>query len=289
MPTISAVICHYNPTLNPYLRFLVCLCVAAINKIPDSDLEILVCDGSPEPDPFVAQNVTAYENVRYLHGNRQLSFGETYNLGVHTSEAEFVVLIANDVLISSLQIKRLVKGLSEQVACTIPYLTRADYATQIGRRVRVPGRSFPSSMTINVNAFRRTLLLEIGGVPETLSGGYNDAVIFYRLRQKGYRIVLHNVGEIDHLRAITRRIASNLAFEKDRKIAPTLEKGLFAGTQPGKINDWARIYANSAQCFMPRLLWRLISLFPCRIAEHRGIGYLVAWLEPYLSAKLSKS
>lgn len=285
MTAISVVICHYNPTLNPYLRHLVCLCVAAINKIHDNDLEILVCDGSPEADPFVAENMAVYDNVRYLHDGRQLSFGETYNLGVRASMAEFVVLVANDVLISARQIGRLVKGLSGRVACTIPFLTRADYATQIGRRGRVAGRSLPSSMTINVNAFRRELLLEIGGVPETLSGGYNDAIIFYRLRQKGYQIVLLNVGEIDHLRAITRRISSNLAFERDRVIAPTLEAGLFAGTRPGQTNGWARIYANSAQCFWPRLLWRLISLLPWPVAEHRGLGYLVAWLEPYLSMK----
>lgn len=285
MATISVIVCHYNPTLNPYLRHLVCLGVAAINKIPDNDLEILVCDGSSEADPFVAENLAIYDNVRYLHGGRQLSFGETYNLGVRASTAEFVVLVANDVLISSLQIRRLVKGLSGRVACTIPFLTRADYATQIGRRARVPGRSLPSSMTINVNAFRRELLLEVGGVPEALSGGYNDAVIFYRLRQKGYQIVLLNVGEIDHLRAITRRIASNLAFDKDRQIAPTLEAGLFAGTRPGQTNSWARVYANSAQRFWPRLLWRLISLMPWQVKEHRGLGYLVAWLEPYLSFK----
>lgn len=57
-----------------------------MQKIPDEALQIFVCDGSPRPDPFVAESLAIYDNVRYLHAGRQLSFGETYNLGIQAAE-----------------------------------------------------------------------------------------------------------------------------------------------------------------------------------------------------------
>ncbi|MCA9989677.1 MAG: glycosyltransferase family 2 protein [Ardenticatenaceae bacterium] len=284
-PLATAVICHYNPTLNAYLRHLVCLCVASLQKIPDEALQIFVCDGSPRPDPFVAESLAIYDNVRYLHAGRQLSFGETYNLGIQAAETPYVVLLANDVLISAKQVRRLVKELRGDVTCAVPYLNRADYATQISRRWRVPRRSYPASMTINVNAFVREALAAIGNVPEALTGCYNDAVIFHRLRQRGQRIALVNVGEVDHLRAITRRIATNLACAQDLAQAAALEPALFAGVQPQSRNGWARMYANASQRRLPGLLWRLLSLLPWKLSEQHGLGYLVAWLEPYLSMR----
>jgi GT2 family glycosyltransferase len=281
---ITAVICHYNPTRHPYLQRLVGLCVGALERMPDEQLTILVCDGSPEPDPALAEQFTA-PRLCYLHAGRQLSFGATYNLGIEAAETETVVLIANDILISSLQLQQLAAELRGNVACAIPYLSRSDYGTQVSHRGRVPRRSLPASMTINVNAFRRPILQSVGNVPEELSGCFNDAVIHHRLQAKGYRVALVNVGEVDHLRAITRRISSNLSYQRDLASCPGLAPDLFRGVYPERQkNFWAKLYANAAQTAGSRLLWRLISYTPWKLDQQHGLGYYAARLEPYVSA-----
>lgn len=115
------------------------------------DRTILVCDGSPEPDGQLAENLDG-SDARYLHVGRPLSFGGTYNLGIEAIRTEYVVLVASDILISSPQVRRLVTEVRDGVACAIPYLTRSDYATQCIRRSRVPARRYPASMTLNVHA-----------------------------------------------------------------------------------------------------------------------------------------
>ncbi len=282
---ITAVICHYNPTRHVYLRYLVSLCVAALRRVPDEFLTILVCDGSPEPDGQLAATLDG-SNARYLHAGRPLSFGGTYNLGIEAAQTEYVVLIANDILISSPQVRQLVMELRDEVGCAIPYLTRSDYATQCTRRSRVPPRCYPASMTLNVNAFRRDVLRNAGSVPEELSGCFNDMVMFQRLRNRVCRIALVNVGHVDHLRAITRLISSNLSYERDLATAPSLAPDLFHGIRPTQQrNTWARLYANAAQRPLSRLLWLLVGHVPWELSQHRGLGYLAAWIEPYLACK----
>lgn len=284
---ITAVICHYNPTRHVYLQHLVSLCVAALRRIPDELLTILVCDGSPDPDRQVAATLSD-NNAAYLHAGRELTFGGTYNLGVEAARTEYVVLVANDILISAPQVRQLVSEVRDDVGCAIPYLTRSDYATQTARRVRVPRRCYPASMTLNVNAFRRDVLEGVGSVPEALSGCFNDMVIFQRLRNQGYRIALVNVAHVDHLRAITRHIASNLDYERDLATAPSLAPDLFRGIRPMRHkNTWARLYANAAQRPLSRLLWRLVGRVPWELKQYRGLGYLAAWLEPYLACTLA--
>lgn len=290
---ITSVICHYNPPQDPYLRHLAGVCVHTQKQMADPDLAILLCDGSPEPDPALAAEFAADPQVTYLHGGRQLSFGATYNMGVQAAESEFVVLIANDILILSRQIRALVDRLQGDVGCTIPYLLRSDYGPQVRRRQRVPKVAWPASMTFNVNAFRRPQLLEIGGVPEELSGYYNDAVVHHRLRARGLRIALVQVGQVDHLQAVTRRTVTaagsgqdRARYQRDLAQAQQLEPELFRGVDPQRQkNYWAHLYANSAQTRGSRWLWRAVSWWPRRLHQARGLGYWAGWLEPYFSAE----
>lgn len=285
-PDITAVICHYNPTRHVYLRHLVSLCVAALRRVPDERLSILVCDGSPEPDPQLAATLGASQAC-YLHAGRLLSFGGTYNLGIEAARTEYVVLVANDILISAPQVRQLVTEVRGDVACAIPYLTRSDYATQAARRSRVPFRCYPASMTLNVNAFRGDVLRGAGGVPEELSGCFNDIVMFQRLRDRGYRIALVDLKHVDHLRAITRLISSNLSYERDLATAPGLAPDLFHGIRPTEQkNLWARLYSKAAQRPLSRLLWLLVGRVPWELSQHGGLGYMAAWLEPYLTCTL---
>ena len=45
-------------------------------------------------------------------------------------------------------------------------------------------------MTLNFNAFPTDYLHEIGGVPIEFSGGFNDFMMAWRIRQDGRRIVI---------------------------------------------------------------------------------------------------
>lgn len=283
---LTAVICHYNPTGNPFLRRLVALGVAALQQDADPGLTVIVADGSPDPDRELAARL-AGPHTRYLHAGRSLSFGATYNFGVAAAGTEVVVLLANDVIIAASQLRRLAAALEGNVACAIPYLTRSDYPTQLQRRRRVPKRCLPASMTFNVNAFRRDRLRAAGDVPEELSGFFNDVILFHRLRGQGDAIALVDVGEVDHLRAVTRRISSNTRFDQDCAAAPALAPDLFAGIGPGTRNLWAHLYARSAQKPLARRLWGIVARTPRLLDPRRGLPFAVAMLEPYVAADRS--
>lgn len=291
---VAVVICHYNPTQNQYLRQLVTLCCAALRRTPDDavcaqeiELDILVCDGSPERDETLAAQILA-SGGRYVHGGEQLSFGATYNLGVRSSTAPYVVLMANDVLISAAQVRKLIGEVQkDRIGCAICYLTKGDYYTQISRRLPVPRRCYPASMTLNVNAFRREILEDIGCVPEELSGCFNDMVMFFRLRQKGLRTVLVNLGEVPHLAMVTRKIATNLAWDRDLCTVPKLAPELFSKYKPKSKNSWASLYAACAQNKRSKLLWTLVSYVPWKMKQSQSVAYWAAFVEPYLCSDKS--
>lgn len=287
--SVAVVICHYNPTQNAYLRQLVLLCCVTLRRTAEDaacaegmQLDVIVCDGSPAPDEALASQLQA-QGFRYLHDGRQLSFGETYNLGVRATSACYIALMANDVLISATQVHKLIGEVQRPgIGCAIPYLTKADYITQVHRRSHIPRRCYPASMTLNVNVFRRDVLEALGGVPEELSGCFNDMVMFYRLRRKGLATVLANVGEVPHLAMVTRKISTNLAWDRDFAELPNLMPELFRHYRAGSKNAWASLYAGCAQRTPSRWLWALVSCVPWKMKQSQGVALWAARAEPLI-------
>ncbi len=281
---VTCVICHYNPTRSPLLRHVTLHCVASIvgerNWVP----RVVVSDGSPQPDDFLRKALSEFE-ASYCHSGDELSFGKTYNQGLETAVTEFVVLVANDVFLTGPQIARLVNELRGTVGCTVPYLSFSDYVTQKYHEYILPSVCFPSSMTINVNAFRRAVLKSVGNVPEELSGCYNDVLIFHRLRRDGYRIGLVNAGPVTHLREATRKVSSNVKYESDEICVRQMYPDVLPLSNPHR-NYWPRLFARHSQCLAARTLWQMTASLPL---HHRIDGPFMRFagaVEPYLCCSL---
>jgi GT2 family glycosyltransferase len=238
---------------------------------------IIVVDGSPIRDDELMQGLTAL-GVEYLHLGRELSFAETYNAGIKRTSSPVVVTLANDVLINAQQLRQLAAEVNRNVGCVLPYLTQSDYGAQTERRLPVPRRCFPSRMTFNVNAFSRDALEKIGFIPEEMTGCYNDVMVFIRLREMGYSIMLRNVGHVIHLAQQTLKSGStSVCYEGDER--------LFAQTCPKYWRDGTVLFHKVAQRWTTRIIYQMVEYLPVGLVRKLGIWNWVWAIEPYLCAE----
>ncbi|MHC4789713.1 MAG: glycosyltransferase family 2 protein [Planctomycetota bacterium] len=275
--TTDVVICHYNREGAPHIRHMALHSAAFLCRERPADLNIVLVDGSRAPDRELARGLEPL-GVRYAHLGRELSFAETYNAGIRSSSAPVVVTMANDVLIEAGQVRALAREVGNGVGCALPYLTASDYGAQTARRLRVPRRCFPTRMTLNVNAFAREALERIGLIPDQMTGCYNDVILSIRLHEKGYRVVLRNVGRVIHLGQQTLKTgATNVAYEADAR--------LFAEQYPRYWRGGVVQFHKVAQCRATRWLYRLVESLPAGLVDALGL-WNVAWaVEPYLCAE----
>jgi hypothetical protein len=273
--SIDVVICYYNKDGADHLRYMTLHSVAFLQREAGPDLTVIVVDGSPREDVALSQALSAL-NTRYLHGGCELSFAQTYNAGIEHTVSRVVVTLANDILIGAQQIRLLAGEIRGNVGCAIPYLTSSDYGTQLMRRLPVPRRSFPTQMTLNVNAFSREALQQVGGIPEDMTGCFNDVILCIRLREARRSIVLRNVGKVFHFGQQTLQTGqTGVSYQADLQA--------FQSAYP---EYWRRNRLQShkfAQRPLARLLYRISDMLPPRIVATFGVPRAVWALEPYLT------
>ena len=142
----------------------------------------------------------------------------------------------------------------------------------------VPRRCFPSRMTVNVNAFSREALEKIGLMPEQMSGCYNDVILFIRMREEGYSVVLRNVGHVMHLGQQTLKTgATSVDYDADAEI--------FSDEYPEYWRDGVVLFHKVAQRPATRLIYDALERLPRRLVERLRL-WNAAWAaEPYLCAE----
>jgi GT2 family glycosyltransferase len=253
--------------------------VAFLCKTPlaESKLSVTVVDGSPQADSDLEAGLRAL-GVCYLHAGRELSFAETYNTGIRARSSPVVFTLANDVLIEARQVRTLAEEIGPTVACAMPYLTSCDYGTQRQRRLPVPRRCFPTAMTLNANAFSRPALEKVGFLPEDMTGCFNDVVLFIRLREQGYSVVLRNVGPVLHLGRQTLRAGmTRVSYEADAT--------LFSERYPRYWLDGRILWHRAGQKSLARLAHRVMNGLPRGVVHSIRGWEWVWWAEPYLCAE----
>jgi GT2 family glycosyltransferase len=252
-------------------------CVAFLCRGRPGDLRVLLVDGSPRQDDELARSLPSL-GVEYVHCGRELCLAETYNAGITRTSSPVVVLVANDVLIEAIQVRMLAQEIRDGVGCALPYLSFSDYGAQRARKLRVPRRCFPTRMTLNVNAFSRRALEQVGLIPEQMSGCYNDVVLSIRLREEGYAVVLRNVGAVTHLGQQTLRTgATSVDYRADAR--------LFAEQYPRYWRRGVVLFHKVAQRPATRVLYRAVEALPAELAERLGLWRLAWAVEPYLCAE----
>jgi len=274
---IDVIFCHYNTARAPLLRHMALHCVAFLCSTRPGDLRVLLVDGSPRQDDELSRSLPSL-GAEYVHCGRELSFAETYNAGVRRTSSPVVVLVANDVLIDARQVRKLAQEIRDDVGCALPYLSFSDYGAQRARRLRVPRRCFPTRMTLNVNAFSRRALEQVGLIPEQMSGCYNDVILSIRLHEEGYAVVLRNVGAVTHLGQQTLKTrATSVDYSADAR--------LFGEQYPRYFRRGVVLFHKVAQRPATRLLYRAVEALPAGFAQRLGLWPLAWAVEPYLCAE----
>ncbi len=274
---IDVVISHYNKAKKPHIRFMTLHAVAHLCRESCADLNVNIVDGSPTRDDHLAEALTAL-GVKYVHCGRELSFGETYNTGIRRTSCPVVVTLANDIFINPNQIRKLADEIVGRVGCAMPYLTHSDFGAQQLRRFRLPRRCFPTRMTLNVNAFSRAALERVGLIPENMSGCYNDVVLFLRLREEGYSILLRNVGRVIHLAQQTLKSgATSVNYDAD--------EALFSREYPQYWRNGVVLFHKAAQGRLTRLMYGALERLPPRWTKKLRLWRLAWEMEPYLCAE----
>lgn len=274
---VDIVVCHYNKTQALHMRYMSLYTMAFLCKDRPSNLNIILVDGSPVQDDPLAQELTAI-GVQYFHCGRELSFAETYNEGIKRTSNPVVVTLANDIFIEAKQVLQLAKEIRDGVGCVIPYLTFSDYGAQRERKLPVPRRCFPTRMTLNVNAFSRAALEKAGFIPEQMTGCYNDVLLFIRLREEGYSIMLRNVGCVVHLGQQTlKTLESSVSYEADEV--------LFKKQYPNYWRNGFVLFHKVAQRWKTRKLYSILEHMPVSLVKKLSFWNWAWAIEPYLCAE----
>jgi len=276
-PGVDVVVCHYNKSGALHVRWMALHATAFLMKDRPQDLHVVVCDGSPERDESLARALSDL-GAQYFHSGRDLSFAETYNAGIRRTSRPIVVTMANDVLVEASQVRALIADVRGNVGCVLPYLTVSDYGAQRARRFPVPRRCLPSRMTLNVNAFAREALERVGLIPEQMTGCFNDVILFIRLREAGYSVILRNVGRVIHLgRQTLKTGATNVRYADDAR--------LFAGRCPLYWRNGVILFHKVAQRRLTRAMYGFLEQLPARWVERFRLWDRAWALEPYLCAE----
>ena len=275
--SVDVVVSHYNRSQAAHIRYMAIYAMSYLCREPSPHLNVVFIDGSPFQDAGLKSCLETL-GVQYLHFGRELSFGEAYNAGIKRTTNRVVVTLANDILIEPKQVRLLAAEAKGRVACAIPYLTFCDYGTQRERKLPTPRTCYPNSMTLNVNAFAREALESVGFIPEQMSGCYNDVVLFIRLREEGWSVILRNVGRVIHLGKQTLNTQqSSVSYETDA--------ALFARQYPKYWDRGVVRFHKVGQRWTTRMLYRLLERLPPKAAARYGFWTWVWALEPYLSAE----
>ena len=190
LPKVSVVVCSYNgaSTLDECLKSLTRL------RYPDFYEVILVDDGSTDSTSEIAKR---YPNVLYHHQeNRGLSAAR--NVGAELAIGEVVVYTDSDCVADPDWLYYLIRGMQDQNVPAIggPNIPPSSDCPVARCVAASPGG--PSQVMLDDRlaehvpgcnmAFRRDLLLELGGFDEQFRQAGDDVDFCWRWQDAGYRI-----------------------------------------------------------------------------------------------------
>ena len=173
--------------------------------------QILLVDGSERPDPDMRRACEEI-GVDYRHYGMRLSYVAAYNRGWRELTEPYVALMANDILVHPpWTIDRLADWIARpDVGCVFPYMASTrrggDETQRLGffRRGRLTCE--PTTMTLNLNLFKREVLEAIGGLDENYLYGFAEPILLLKIRPLGYRAVLVGGTQVHHLDQLTKTL-----------------------------------------------------------------------------------
>ena len=172
------------------IEFSALLCLSLLRIAPEVS-QIVLVDGSPQPNDRI-KSYCDTRGIIYTHFGRELTFSETYNLGIGQLDTYYVCTMASDVFVRPDTFKIIGEFINtadeSTLGCVIPYLSYSDLPGQ-ARTSPGPTRISPL-MTLNLNVFPRAVLDAIGGGNDEFSGCFNDFIMAKKISDLGRKIYL---------------------------------------------------------------------------------------------------
>jgi hypothetical protein len=276
----SIVVNHYDGAGGSWHLTSSTMLSASVARLSQLVDEVIVVDGSRTANEtlrlFCAGNACTY-----LHGDRELTFAQAYNLGAAVAKSEWVILCASDVYVNAATIEAIEKTIqlvgAKNIGCVIPTLSRCDLPYQTSNAGAAGRVSSVPLMTINLNAFPRQVFADIGGVPERFSGNYNDVEMVIRLREKGLRVYQVECPAVHYGSLALAGGKSNVRFEPDSAGFRALRPSYFSTGFVWDVNVVPLLDSGFA-----RFLFRMVDGFPTsslRTKMRYKIGLLIPRLQ----------
>lgn len=220
---------------------------------------VILVDGSEESDEKMKE-VCEDIGVRYYHDGKKISYAKAYNIGWQSLTEPYIGLMANDIVPFPLDtIQILLDWLKRpDIGCVFPYLTSNSLRGGETQRPGFWGRGSRTceltSMTLNLNLFKRSVLEKIGGLDENYLFGYAEPILLIKIRSLGFRVVLVGDTRAFHYEKLTKSLGES-----------TLAEELY-------LEDSQRWYKE----------------YP-RYASKRGIANLNLWRQPFSTTLIAKT
>ncbi len=290
-PTVGVVVNYYCKDGELDSRYVLLDCTKLglrFLSFSEDVSTILLVDGSREADP-VLQKSCEELSVKYLHCGKELSYVESYNIGWRTLNEDIIALMANDILpfpIESIGVLRdfLMKP---GIGCVFPYLSSTrqfnDEVQQRGFINRGSITCEPSSMTLNLNLFKKQVLEEIDGLDENYLFGFQEPILLSKIRNLGWKAVLVGNTHAFHCEELTKILgASSLTYEHYKDdIERWFNEFTDYASQRG-VSNIALSKTPFSRSLIVKQLWRLSESLPFKKIREFISTYLV-WIEPWIT------
>lgn len=288
---LGIVVCYYyNGGSEESRRLLLTTTELSLRllKMNKCVASIILSDGSKNADDNLRE-ICFKTGVRYCHFGKEVGYAEAYNLGWNMLTEPYIGLIANDIIPYPPEtISILLDWVKKpDVGCVAPYF----YTSRIGRdevqRIGYWNRALqtcePSSVTLNLNLFKRSVLEKIGGIEQNYIYGYAEPIFIIKIRTLGFRVLLIGGTCVFHYDRLTKLLkVSNLKDEHYRidtkkwfeQYAPYASRRGIAN-----IKLWKCPFSTTLSI---KFLWWIC--YSCPFSFLRNIMVkIVLWLEPFFT------
>lgn len=248
---------------------------------------IIIVDGSKNPDKLLSESCHEF-GVSYLHTGREVGYSDAYNIGWRQLKEKYIGLMANDIIPNPpSSLSTMLDVLRESdVGCVFPYLhsprPKSDEVQAPGFLHRGDISCEPSSMTLNLNLFKREVLEAVGGVTEDYKVGFSEPILLIKIRGMGLRCIMVGKTRAYHCDRLTKLLGqSTLSNERYKADVERWFREYAEYASPGiaQINFAQWPFSTTKWI---RWLWLFAFHFPIK-RKRRRIMSFVMWLEPWLT------
>lgn len=289
--TLGIVVNYYcNDNFGPARDILVDATTLSLRLLrSNNDIrDIILVNGSNVPDKKL-EEICKNIDVIYYQTSKIIGYAEAYNIGWKKLENKYIGLMANDIVPNPPStISILLDAIKiPDVGCAFPYMEtpRFDHVevqkTSYFNRHNITCE--PSSMTLNLNLFKRETLESIGGITEKYKFGFSEPILINQIRSLNQRCLLVGGARVYHYDQLTKLLGASSLEGKDwaedwnrfRSEYPDFasERGIAAlnfSASPLSVNRRARF------------LWTLAYKYPSSRVRARLFKWIM-WAEPWLT------